>query len=647
MFVKDSSVLGAALFPEGTGTQVLSAQHGQRSELQGQLNGRQVAASGQGAGEELSGEALKAATLACGVLAELPTKVLLAICGYVDARSLCRLRQRCRYLNSVVDSHALWYRLHLRDFPMLSLASQERAKDSYKTVYTNDLLFRRIRKISICTEEGVTVARSPGPINSVFSPDGRRFLTIRNDGVRIHDLANSDPFSCPLVCSIPKPVASYQLSGTQFSPDGCWFVIGYSSWDHILSPDYGRWDQLFLCNLADGSFCKWQGMKPFSVTFSPDSRWLMTIDGSTHHLGKFCTRVDKYIGIHHLSDSSPLILQNLFKHPRLFHEKSQFSSDGRRFVSVIENQMHLWNLNEKGGELICTKEIEELNSSPLTQVQFSPDGRWLAIAVWKTLHIWDMNEQRYFTLEGHVEEIRRLMFSPDSCWVLTTTATGKSDPPRLWKLTDGSYQTLRDYEGAITFATFSSTGSRLATFSETQTQYQSCNNHIHVWDLASEPRLMKRVTQGTCRDLAFSFDGRWLVVDNQQVWNLTDNPEHFLHGYIGATHIRDSRWWLPRVEFAVLSPDARCLIVKSILMPNEIEVGNVPQNTSPVLDEKFLQALRRKYGTVVRCWNLVDGVSYYDLDSEYCEITVSPTGDSLLATHSDGSLHLLQFKAPE
>jgi hypothetical protein len=95
-------------------------------------------------------------------------------------------------------------------------------------------------------------------------------------------------------------------------------------------------------------------------------------------------------------------------------------------------------------------------------------------ACWdSTLRIWDLATQKTLvTLEGHVQNVSGVAWSPDDKRILSTSWDGTA---RIWDSRTGtSLSTLKGHEGALLAGTWSPDGSRIVTASN--------GNSLGVWE---------------------------------------------------------------------------------------------------------------------------------------------------------------------
>jgi WD40 repeat protein len=190
-----------------------------------------------------------------------------------------------------------------------------------------------------------------------------------------------------------------------------------------------------------------------------------------------------------------------------------FSLDGRLLAATVGGAVKVWNVDSG----------EELRTIPAGSsagpVAFSPDGKLLAamagvagmeIKVWETA-----NWTEQFTLSGHSNWIRSIVFAPDG----KTIASGSVDGTiRLWDTENG--RQLRVFAGHtndVEEVAFSPDGRLLASASWDLT--------VRLWDVASGVEVAQLTGHtGWITTVAFSPDGTMLAsgAEDQaaRVWQL-------------------------------------------------------------------------------------------------------------------------------
>jgi len=398
-----------------------------------------------------------------------------------------------------------------------------------------------------------------------FSPDSRWLATGSYDcTARLWDVTADELSTSSLVLRGHRG----DVDCMAISPDGRWLATG--SEDHTAR----LWDLTADNPAASVIVLRGHFGSVRSVIFSPDGRWLATI-GGTGMAGSFHTIDDNSIRLWDLTAKDPAKSVIVLRENMGWVWFAKFSPDGRwlttldgsggssPFGSLRENKIRLWNLTVDDP----TSSITRLRwEGPVGSVAFSPDSRWLAIGskdnplrLWDpkaktedhTARLWDLTADdpasSVRVLKGPIRSVR---FSPDNRWLATD---GEDHTARLWDLTasdpSASVTVLRGHNGPVMSLMFSPNSRWLATGSEDKT--------ARLWSLTVDDPAASSIVlqeyQGEMRSVQFSPDGRWLVTPSYgktaKLWDLTaDNTSEsavMLTGEISmyrSTFSPDNHW---------------------------------------------------------------------------------------------------------
>lgn len=114
----------------------------------------------------------------------------------------------------------------------------------------------------------------------------------------------------------------------------------------------------------------------------------------------------------------------------------------------------------RSGNQVALLEFEMPDGfSPESVVQFSPDGTLLAAGTDATVHVWSTDTwEKLYSLEGHLEDVLHLSFSPDGSRIVTSS---QDQTARVWDASTGA-ELLAEQHGWSPKPAWSPSGSMLA-----------------------------------------------------------------------------------------------------------------------------------------------------------------------------------------
>jgi len=435
-----------------------------------------------------------------------------------------------------------------------------------------------------------------------------------------------------------------------FSPDGRWLAT--SSRDGTLH----LWDM--ANELASNVVGQDPTSKPahtieldgeiFSITFSPDSQWLAASGGSHH------------IWVWDLSDSvsleNPVVLE---EHDGIV-DFIQFNPRNRdQLVSGSrDKKARIWDLSS----LDPATSVQTLShDGDITAISFSSDGLWLATGdVKSNVRLWKLGEENvleaFGSLNGHEGAITDLEFSPNNDWLASTSEDKRA---RLWNLSspEEGINSIRlpGHEKEIRSVTFSKDG---------QTLYTAGLDHtILEWDLSlPNPGQHPTVLSGHKESILVTVidpNGRWLMSGSSDgivgVWDLLDTNSirkmTILRGHEGAIRTLD------------ISPDGHWLATGSTDQSVRLwKLGSRSSTTYPITligHEKSIQAIdispdgswvaSGDNEGKVRLWRLnsvdsvEDGIILEEHSENILAATFSPDGQWLATGSNDDTIRLWEL----
>jgi WD40 repeat protein len=363
-------------------------------------------------------------------------------------------------------------------------------------------------------ESGTEIAVLEGQEGVQISPDGRWIATASYDGtVQVWDVESGIEISV---------LEGYELgvTGMLFGPDGC--LVTASSdfgevrvWDVKSGTEIAFVEGVYDCRRIsvngsriaavddDGTeITVFEGPEDWAQ-ISPDGRRIATAsfyDGTA--------RMWDLEGIRNITFSNGHQQQA---------RSASFSPDGRRIVTISDDQMaQVWDM-ESGTEIAFSNEHKESTPS----ASFSPDGCQIVTASYDgTARVRDVKCRiEIAVLKGHENWVRSASFSPDGRWIVTASSDGRA---RLWDVARGTETAVFNGERALLGASFDPDGRRIVTASEDGT---AC-----LWDVANgtEPALLKGHEKALF-SASFSPDGRRIVTASEdgtaRVWDVDSRTE--------------------------------------------------------------------------------------------------------------------------
>jgi WD40 repeat protein/tRNA A-37 threonylcarbamoyl transferase component Bud32 len=290
--------------------------------------------------------------------------------------------------------------------------------------------------------------------SATFSRDGRWLVTAGDRAARVWDAATGQPRTPPLRHQ------GFVIHAT-FSPDGRLVVT--TAWDNTKVSRV--WDSVTGEPLTPPLQRPESG--PISASFSPDSRWLFTVDGIKARLWRIA------------KERWP------FWHPE------------------VDFGFEHWDIRD---------------------ATFSPDGHWLATLGLQSprngiLVLWDMETKQKSKTIAVNPICQNMIFSPD-CIHVVVAGLGIA---QVWNVITGEAHTPVFGERQLddTYASYSSDGSRILTYG---------GSHARVWDAKTGLPITPPIQhQGRIRYAEFSKDGRWIVTAGSdpaaRVWDaVTGQP---------------------------------------------------------------------------------------------------------------------------
>ncbi len=300
-----------------------------------------------------------------------------------------------------------------------------------------------------------------------------------------------------------------------FSPDSKWLVTLYGKYPNYTAKVWSAEKGVLHDFLKDEKMIS-------DAIFSPDSKWLVTIcNDSTAKVWS----------------AEKGVLHNLLKGEKTISDAT-FSPDSKWLVTLYGKYPNytakVWSM-EKG---ILHDFLKE--DSTIRDATFSPDSKWLITTdVKQNYKVWSVEKGILHDFLKEDSTIRDVTFSPDNKWLVTIYNDGTA---KVWSMEKGILHNFLKDEKMISDVTFSRDSQWFIT--------KDGNDTYKVWSVATGKYYDFLKDEKTISDATFSQDSKWLITkdrnDNSKVWSVEKGIQaEFLkqeQSISSATFSPDSKW---------------------------------------------------------------------------------------------------------
>ena len=384
---------------------------------------------------------------------------------------------------------------------------------------------------------------------AVMSLDSQWVVTVSADlTARVWDIMAEDPSTtCKVLRGHERPIVDLAITS-----DNRWLVsIGYTGTARL-------WDLT-----ADAPSATSRILHGSAQMISPDGRWLAT------------GAVDGYLRFWDLKSEDPTAN---FRWQRGHTDKItlvRYSPDGRWLVTIddgasanYESIIKLWDL--ASSDAATSSYILRAHDGDVLGATFSPDSRWVVTYGRRTAEVWNLNAPnpgaKSIVLRGHEDSFPGVIapdrpdyiiateFTSDSRTIITSSDDGSA---RRWDVTTidspAAWQVLRGHQGDINAVTLNPDKHLIVSGSYDHT--------VRVWDLTDEDPTASAVSLSdrpgfsrvrnligslfsssapadsskSVENVAISHDGRWVYARSAggiaRIWDLT-STEHALRSRV-------------------------------------------------------------------------------------------------------------------
>ena len=278
--------------------------------------------------------------------------------------------------------------------------------------------------------------------------------------------------------------------------------------------------------------------------------------------------------------------------------QSETSTSPRRKVDIAEYELYTQLSLPEGAKA-------RLGKGRIDDIVYSPDGTRLAVA--SSINIWIYDAQtgeELALLIGHQDEVRRVMFSPDS----TTLASGAwgGTVLHLWDVATATLtNTIK--QGRVGSMVFSPDSTTLAS---------GWGGTVHLWDVATGASIRTfEGHTGSVNSVVFSPDGKTLTSgggwndETVRLWDVKTGNHRTLEGHTGS------------VDSVAFSPDGQTLTSGGA--DGTVRLWNVATATLT--------------GTLIGHEEVDTGEGF---SSSVYSVVFSPDGTTLASSGVDGTMRL-------
>jgi WD40 repeat protein len=393
-----------------------------------------------------------------------------------------------------------------------------------------------VRVWSIGDDDSILMRGHQSPITDVtLAPDGTHFATGSADGtVRLWRV----PGGRRLIRH-----AEEELYAVAVSPDGRHVAAGGTDGIvEVCDPDSSQ------CGLLRG-----HRNEVMSVAFSRDSMRLVTAAN------------DETVRIWDLASGK----SSLFEATAPIMSAA-LSPEGKH-LAYLTSRQQLVDVDLDGGK----RRVAPMGHATGMLVQFSPDGKLVATTDDHDIKLWDPGAGTMRTFSGHLDDVRRVIFSPAGDLL---ASAGEDKLVGLWRISDGEVRFLRGHTLLVNWVDFSRDGSQLV----------SCgfDGQVRLWHVRDGEGRAFVGHRGAVRRCVFSPDGKLIASggddDTLRLWDVASGESVVIRGH---DHPVRSLAWAPDGSFiASAAMDGAIQLVRIAGLPQPLFAGHDPAALRPQLD---------------------------------------------------------------
>ena len=484
---------------------------------------------------------------------------------------------------------------------------------------------------------------SDGIDDIVFSPDGKRFVSIASSSLIIWDTESKQKL---VVYRDIYP----RVYAVAFNPNGK--TIAIAQQHNILILDVETGNELFTITGLTGII--------HSISYSPDGKHIIA-DSMEDHLhiwdattGLLIKEIEGYVntsvsfspnGKYIVADTYILEAQTGKELRKLEgHTDSVthavFSPDGKRIVTTSwDHTVRVWNV-ETGEEL----QKLEGHTDGVTHAAFSPDGKYIvSTSVDKTIRIWQVDSLPVFFSVEKMKMIgtgKRTIFSNDGKKIISISYSDYYDNIiQIWDAKTGfELKRLIGHKRTINSIALSPDGQHIAS--------ASSDKSIRIWDIKTGELLS--LIQGHNDEVyavAYSPDGKYLASASSdetiRIWDATTGIE--------IKRIESEEEYIPSIIFSL---DGRFIAAAAFMFikiwnidtgeeHKRIDTDNLVKHVAYSPDGQYIVAATDN--DILRVWNATTGILVRKMVGHAKGINCvafSPNGEYIVSASEDSTVRI-------
>ncbi|MCR5036683.1 MAG: TIR domain-containing protein [Bacteroidales bacterium] len=522
-------------------------------------------------------------------------------------------------------------------------------------------------------------------ISALFSPDGKRIVSVSDHDAKIWDVITGEMLFPPISREYITHIDGY-ISGNSviaFSPDGSYLASALLENINICNSESGK--ILKTINCPDVTIV--------SISVSPNGKQIVaatregvalicdvdsgkTIRTLVGHTGELTSVAFSPEGDHILSASKDKTIRIwdavtgetiriLGCNGEVY--VASFSPDGKLIVSAsYKNTVSIFNwetgnilykldgdattavFSPDGKRVLAGHWIWELetmgtnrifnNGKSSTIVYFSPDGR-LAVTTDETINVWDIETGELIkTIEDGFYGGSHFAFSSDGKWIASVLGADF----QIWNLKTGKLiNNFEEHTGYVNSIVFSPDGKRLVSASNDGT--------ARVWDVETGEELQVFEHRKGVDHASFSPDGKRVVTacQDKNLWQWDTDTGDLIYPLEGHTD---------RVGCAVYNPAGKWILSSSwdgTVRIWDANTGDIIRSLScdtPLFSASFSPdgklIVAGSWSHSVRVWDAESGMEFADLvgfNNRNYNASFGPDGKTIMSSSDDGIIRIWNY----